>query len=208
MTGPLVVKIGGSLGRGAALEGWMRALLGAQRALAFAPGGGRFADAVRDAQRDLRFCDAAAHDMAILAMEQYALAVADLFPRLEPVTSIAQAQRAHAAGRDSIWLPAAALRLAPDIEKSWDVTSDSLAAWYARRLGARALLLVKSVDLAVAADAGPEEIVDPKLEDFAQDLRVYVAGPAALATAATIIASGGTPGSPLPRAARCKKIAS
>ena len=55
-----------------------------------------------------------------------------------------------------VWTP-----LAPpaDLPASWDVTSDSLALWLARRLGAAGLLLVKSrpaasEDVAALSQAG------------------------------------------------------
>ncbi len=43
-----------------------------------------------------------------------------------------------------VWLPAAMLEHHPDVAQSWDVTSDSLAAWLAAQMGAQRLILVKS----------------------------------------------------------------
>lgn len=152
---PELVKLGGSLFDDAEA---LRALL-ARLALAGAPlvligGGGRLADAVRALQPRLGFSDAAAHHMAILAMEQSALALADIEPRLAPSPDPAAIAAAHRAGKAALWLPAAMARGA-QVPASWDVTSDSLAACLAIRLGARLLTLVKAAS--VAAPDGPPE---------------------------------------------------
>jgi aspartokinase-like uncharacterized kinase len=59
----------------------------------------------------------------------------------------------------------------PEIAESWDVTSDSLAAWLARRLDADKLILVKSCPVP-EGEPSPEElrrleIVDAAFPEFA-----------------------------------------
>jgi aspartokinase-like uncharacterized kinase len=57
----------------------------------------------------------------------------------------------------------------PAIAASWDITSDSLAAWLAGKLGARRLVLVKSVLVANGATAAAlarRGIVDPAFPDY------------------------------------------
>ena len=131
MTGPVVVKLGGSLLEAAELRPWLAALAilpGAPRVVV--PGGGPFADTVRDAQARLGFHDLAAHRMAILAMQQYGLMLQALEPRLalaETSTDLA----AIPPGAGAVWLPWRMVGLEPGIEPSWDVTSDSLALWLA-----------------------------------------------------------------------------
>lgn len=147
MTGPVVIKLGGSLHDAPELRAWLEAvasLPGAPRIVV--PGGGPFADAVRDAQARLGFADLAAHRMAILAMQQYGL----LLQALEPRLGLAETDADIAAippGTGIVWLPWRMIGLDPDIEPSWDVTSDSLAMWLARRLEPSRLLLVKSARL-------------------------------------------------------------
>lgn len=168
---PVVVKLGGSLAtaRGAAdagdfgpLPALLAAIAEAGAPLVVVPGGGPLADAVRAVQPRLGLSDAAAHHMAILAMESLALAFADLEPRLIPCPDAPAIARAHAAGRAALWLPAAMARTA-DVPQSWDVTSDSLALWLAIRLRAARCVLVKS---APPAGDGPGDwaaagLVDP-----------------------------------------------
>lgn len=147
-----VVKLGGSLARSPALRAWLDsvALHGAGSTV-IVPGGGRFADTVRTAQARWQFSDAAAHDMALLAMEQFGAMLCALGPRLRAARSRTEIARARAAGTVPVWLPSAWLARGAGIRKSWDVTSDSLAAWLARELQASHLVLVKSCRVPAAA---------------------------------------------------------
>lgn len=128
------------------------------------PGGGPFADLVRAAQRRLKFSEPVAHRMALLAMEQYGLAMTGLVDGLRP----AETRRCIAAclrsGETPVWLPTAMTLGQRDISESWEVTSDSLALWLAQRLRARGLLLVKVARLphgrCGAADLARKGIID------------------------------------------------
>jgi 5-(aminomethyl)-3-furanmethanol phosphate kinase len=141
----IVLKLGGSLASSGGLAACLGALAALRGEIVVVPGGGVFADAVRAAQPRFGFSDRAAHHMAILAMEQYALMLADRLPRLKPCASLDGMRTAVAAGHPAIWLPATLALADPMIPQSWDVTADSLAAWLARRLAAERLVLVKSV---------------------------------------------------------------
>jgi len=151
-----VIKLGGSLADSDALRHWLDVLATAGRGRAVVvPGGGRFADQVRAAQAQARFDDRAAHRMALLAMEQYGVMLCALAPALAPVKTPRGARSALARGRAAIWLPSAYALAACPLPASWDTTSDSLAAWFAWRLGAQRLVLVKSLHFAAgAAPAG------------------------------------------------------
>lgn len=140
-----VVKLGGSLAAANLLEDWLDLLRrhGAGRVV-IVPGGGPFADQVRSAQDHWRFDDPVAHHMALLAMEQFALMLTGLRPDLVPVRSARAIQVALRGAGIPVWLPAAMLEHHPDVAQSWDVTSDSLAAWLAAQMGAQRLILVKS----------------------------------------------------------------
>jgi len=141
----VIVKLGGSLANAGTLRSWLGVVRenGTGRCIVV-PGGGVFADAVRSAQQRLAFSDAAAHAMALLAMEQYAAVLADFEPTLRACASAAEIGAALAAGAVALWLPRAMVASEPGIAESWTVTSDSLAAWLAGRIRARHLVLVKS----------------------------------------------------------------
>jgi 5-(aminomethyl)-3-furanmethanol phosphate kinase len=138
-----VVKVGGGLAReagGDALRALCAAIgeAGRRHRLLVVPGGGSFADAVRDCDRVYGLSDAAAHRMAILAMDQFGWLLSELIPGCAAITEI------EGDGL-RVLLPAAVLADDP-LPASWDVTSDSIAAWVAREAGAGRLVLVKPVD--------------------------------------------------------------
>jgi len=186
----LVAKIGGSLWRSPLLERWIAALGAWPGPLSIVPGGGPFADAVRAAQGSMRFSDRAAHEMALLAMEQYGLALCDLFGGLALAATPREAAAVRAQGRTPVWRPRA-LALEAGLPASWDLTSDSLAAWYARESGAPELLLIKSVDAGCPSDAA--SLVDPRFFDYARELSVFLLGPKNLETAEAHLPSGALP---------------
>jgi 5-(aminomethyl)-3-furanmethanol phosphate kinase len=203
-----VVKLGGSLARGGLLAGWLEALEHACAAspparlshLIVVPGGGMLADAVRSMQGELAFDDHTAHHMAMLAMEQFGLALANLWPRLTRAATLAGVRRAWHMQKVPWWAPTHMALAAAAPARSWDMTSDSLAAWLAGELKAERLLLIKSIDAVppepICADLAANGILDPLFCHFAaaSGAEIFLAGPAALADAATIMASGGAPG--------------
>jgi aspartokinase-like uncharacterized kinase len=130
-----VVKVGGGIGDHA-LPG-VCAALGRRRSLLVVPGGGRFADAVREADRRFALSAETAHRMAILGMEQFGWLLSDLIPGAVRCTDLEWIDP----DRTSVLLPAG---LPLDLPASWDVTSDSIAAWVARKAGAGRLVLVKA----------------------------------------------------------------
>jgi dihydroneopterin aldolase len=167
----VVVKLGGSLAKAGVLPLLLVALEAAKGPAVIVPGGGAFADAVRAEQVRLGFSDKAAHHMALLAMEQYGLLLADLAPRLVPCRSLEEMHRTFDRGSSAVWLPAAMALADATIPQSWDVTSDSLSAWLARRLGATRLLLVKSVAAPAALDPAAlaaQGLVDPAFPSFVE----------------------------------------
>jgi aspartokinase-like uncharacterized kinase len=145
-----VVKLGGSLYHWDRLPDCLSRL--ADCALTIVPGGGPFADQVRQAQRDWRFDDATAHAMAILGMAQFGRMLAGLEPRLTVAETLPALLGETARGRTAVWLPALAELNDGDCPESWDVTSDSLALWLAIRIEASDLTLVKSVDSCESTD--------------------------------------------------------
>jgi aspartokinase-like uncharacterized kinase len=139
-----IVKLGGSLAAAGTLRQWLAVVERAGGRCVVVPGGGPFANAIRAAQKPLGFSDTAAHQMALLAMHQTALMLADLAPRLRPCDSETAMADALGAGAVPVWVPTAMVMADPSVAESWDVTSDSLAAWLASRLDADRLVLVKS----------------------------------------------------------------
>jgi len=157
----LVVKIGGGLlVRGEQFDSTLSAITEAATTsrLLIVPGGGPFADAVRDVHRRHHLSDSAAHWMAILAMDQYAHVIVSRMPASVLVTNTRGIADALAAHQVPVLAPSQWMREADPLPHSWDVTSDSIAAWVAGQVGAPRLALIKP------PGASGATLVDPYFE--------------------------------------------
>ena len=140
-----VVKIGGSLETSPRLPELLTLLADYGRSkVVIVPGGGRFAEQVREEQRVTEMDDTTAHHLAIRAMEQYGALLCGMERRLYPVADIGEINGASDEATTPVWFPAKALETQTDIPASWQVTSDSLALWFAGKINAAGLILVKS----------------------------------------------------------------
>ncbi len=136
----IVVKLGGSLFGTPELQSWMKVLAdySKQVPIVIVPGGGPFADQVRAADSHYKLSNKAAHHMAILAMKQFGLLLAELAASAHIIHSLS-----HVRSPFSIWLPDDNLLQQAELDHSWSVTSDSIALWLASRLSAQYLILIK-----------------------------------------------------------------
>jgi aspartokinase-like uncharacterized kinase len=171
----IVVKLGGSLEAAGTLAACLAAVERrfAGRA-AVVPGGGLFADRVRAAQQQWRFGDAIAHRMAILAMQQMALLFNGLKPDWPVISRAADLERLTGT---AVWSPDPDELDRAGIPASWDITSDSLAAWLAGRLSAEELILVKSAAIEAGtslAELAERQVVDKAFCAYAQDARFKI----------------------------------
>ena len=199
----IIAKIGGSFAFSKRLTVWLDALLLAAGRVVIVPGGGPFADAVRTAQPAMGFDDRAAHRMGLLAMEQFGCALAGLRPSLRLAESAAAIRSALRFGEVPVWAPTRMVLEAKDVPASWDVTSDSLAAWLAGALGAKLLLLVKSGEAPQGpvrvADLAARGVVDPCFPRFlaASGAQAYLGGPSDHAAFADTVQGGEMVGLPI-----------
>ena len=140
-----VVKIGGSLLGSPELECWLELFVKySDGNIVIVPGGGIFANAVREAQKLTKISDACTHKLAVLAMDQFGLLLASLNPLLATAKTECEIDERTWQHRAIVWLPSHMVLADDSIAQSWDVTSDSLAAWLAKKLDAKQLVLVKS----------------------------------------------------------------
>jgi len=143
-----VLKIGGSLSRGAGLDFLCREIAGLSERyrLLIVPGGGRFADEVRNAYARFKLDETTAHRMALLAMDQYGCLLGALIAGSSVTDDVSRAMDAAESGRAAILLPSALIWRKDPLPHSWQVTSDTIAAWIARTIHCRRLVLLKDVD--------------------------------------------------------------
>ena len=131
MHGPLVMKIGGSLIK--EVPRIARTLLASPCPTLVVPGGGPFANLVRT----FKAPDNESHWMAVLGMEQFGWYIASHGIETSPVLQEPE--------RPTVFLPYIVLRKEDPLRHRWDITSDTIAAWVAYRLGLD-LVILKSVD--------------------------------------------------------------
>jgi 5-(aminomethyl)-3-furanmethanol phosphate kinase len=200
---PVVVKLGGSFAFSEQLRNWIEALAACAGHVVIVPGGGPFADAVRLAQTRMGFDDRAAHQMALLAMEQYGRALASFNSVLSPADSVSAIRQHLDADRVPVWMPSPMVLGADDIAQSWDVTSDSLAAWLAARIGADRVFLIKHAKN-TSARAALEDLIAAGVVDeaFALYLKesaaaAFILGPSDHEAAVSAIRSGAAAGIPV-----------
>lgn len=161
----VVLKIGGSLIEQA--EDLLKAVTehiastGSKVKIVVVPGGGIFANGIREASRAHSIGDEAAHWMAVAAMEQYAYLLMDKsgVPLIDDTDDVPEGI--------SILLPYQLLKTTDELEHSWDVTSDTIAAWVAHRINA---ILVKATDVDGVLNEGEliEEITAKELESMGE----------------------------------------
>lgn len=192
-----VVKLGGSLANSAELPLWLNVIATAGAGtVVLVPGGGPWADEVRQAQKHEGFDDRVAHRKALLAMEQYGRVLAATRPGFVPADSIVGIHEVLKKSQVPVWMPYEMVVADPSIPESWDVTSDSLAAWLAGKLNALALLLVKSFVITEPQPAIEDMVrrgwVDPGFSRFISSARyqICVLGQGDQETAKQILATG------------------
>jgi dihydroneopterin aldolase len=133
----------------------------------------------------MRFDDDAAHDMALMAMAQYGRALTALADSFVYADTIEAVRGVVVRGDIPVWAPWPMLRAHPDIPRSWDVTSDSLAVWLAGVLAARQVILIKH------RSAPVDGLVDAAFPHFIARFAgsVRIAGPDDLAAADSLFAA-------------------
>jgi aspartokinase-like uncharacterized kinase len=150
-----VIKVGGSLAENPPVLRELCKSLGAmgeKLRLVAIPGGGEFADVVREVDRRYALAPSTAHRMAILGMDQFGLLLSEFIPNSRAVYSLDEAKQLSELQKVPIFLPSKLMLQEDPLDASWDVTSDSIAAYIAHRLNADKLVLVTDVDGVFTSD--------------------------------------------------------
>lgn len=143
-----VIKIGGSLSRGTGLKAICQeiACLGERHRLLIVPGGGVFADQIRESYKRYSLSDTAAHNMALLAMDQYGHMLNEMITGSSLIEDVHSIGKVIETGRAAVLLPSSMAMRSYTLPHSWQVTSDSIAAWVSWEAKCPHLVLLKNVD--------------------------------------------------------------
>lgn len=194
---PLVIKVGGSLFESGRLAATLTMLARALRPIVIVPGGGPFADKVREQQRQTGFDDRTAHRLAMLSMHRMAETFTNLEPRLIVIDRVADIAPQIAARRTPVWVPLPTLDGDTSVPQSWDTTSDAIAARLAELLGNAPIVLLKSVDVLAGPTAGQLSaagIIDRAFADVVARSRLdwQVIGPSGIAQFEALLTTSST----------------
>lgn len=168
-----VLKIGGSLAEDPTslkrLCQELSVLAEAYRIL-IVPGGGEFADTVRKIDKVYGLSNAAAHKMAILAMDQYGLFLSDITPNSIVCYALDEVGN-YAKEKMPIFLPSQHMFREDPLDHSWDVTSDTIAAYTADQLDTKKLILVTDMDGIFSEDPKKSQCSELIQEVSAEELQ-------------------------------------
>jgi aspartokinase-like uncharacterized kinase len=143
-----VLKLGGSLLGTPELARWLEIIVKySDGKVVIVPGGGLFANSVREAQQISNVSDEVAHRLALLAMDQFGILLAGMNPGLVTADSELELAERGWQHRGIVWLPSKMALADRSIPQNWQLTSDSISAWLANKIGAEQLILVKSKSL-------------------------------------------------------------
>lgn len=176
---PWVIKIGGSLYDSEYLVEWLNTLsnCGTNR-IVIVPGGGPFADQVRLADQQHKLDQRLAHNMAVLGMQQFGYVLASLCPGLCLADTREKIYACWEQAKAVIWEPYNMIQKHCKLERCWEVTSDSLAAWLVKYLAANHLLFVKSAEITLFETTvdklARQGCVDPTLPEILAEMNVPV----------------------------------
>lgn len=174
MKKPIIIKLGGSLlhqENGEILKNLGKRIsenTNEHSQLKIIPGGGIFADGVRQAGEKYSLQEETCHYMALLAMDQYGYLLQEFIPHSQITTLACDLQQVNNQPHPQILLCSEFISsLSPtDLPRTWDITSDSIAGYLAKERQARLLILIKSIDINV-------DLKEPDIDPFFQKLMPF-----------------------------------
>lgn len=143
----ITIKIGGSIIRDKdALLRLCETLINIRKPIVLITGGGNIADEVRKLDSTYKISQDSAHWMAILAMDMNGYLLSDLFNEFEYAESVKECLKIIEKGKIPIFLTFKLMREKNPLPRSWEVTSDSIAAFVCKLFDSKKLILIKNVD--------------------------------------------------------------
>lgn len=176
----VVAKVGGSLLHWSGLPDALTSFLDRNRRyrLVLVVGGGEHVDLIRTLDQTHALGEQTSHQLALRAMDLTAHCLAAILPGLVVVDAIAALPPVWARPAIPVFAPRSFLdqedqTAADPLPHSWAVTSDSIAARLAVRLGADSLVLLKSTSAPASIDcagASALGLVDPSFPEVSSPI--------------------------------------
>ncbi len=143
-----IIKLGGSLGGTKTIDMLANTIdkLSLEFSLVILPGGGEYADFIREKSKSIKATEKTTHAQAVLATAQYGHYLASIIRQSVIAHSNADVNKALQQNKTPVFIP---YPLALDCNKvpaSWDATSDTISAVVCQELRFGGLILLKSVD--------------------------------------------------------------
>jgi len=167
-----VIKVGGSLYSFPKLSMRLRELLASMERAVLIPGGGRFANGIRDWEQTHNSTPEQSHQWAIQTMSLVTPMLASLLDNGAVAKSLTEVEQAWEQG-DVPVLDVATVPSIQQLPATWNITSDSIAAQIATDLGSR-LVLCKSTSfdgIFNRVNLGKCEAVDGAFEGMAKSVQ-------------------------------------
>ncbi|WP_228182855.1 hypothetical protein [Streptomyces anulatus] len=144
----VLVKLGGSLladfDRARELGETLSRLAATHRVVVF-PGGGPIDNYIEEVDRTLHFPPDIHHQLCARAQDQTGLMFSTLCPSSQVFSRPVEVSPILEEGRVAVMLPMEQIIGLDVFERSWVITSDSMAAWFARFFGARRFAVLTDV---------------------------------------------------------------
>ena len=172
----IVLKLGGSLMHSNELMVWLKNIFSRTRDIIIivVPGGGEFAENIREAQRQLSFNNKIAHKMALLAMCQYGYFLTGMNADIKILKNTKILRLDKNIGGSFLWLPDDLLENILEITENWDFSSDSISLWLAAYLTADKLVIIKSKKIIYNQSRIKEHVVNRDVDkEFEKNINKY-----------------------------------
>jgi len=153
-----IIKLGGSITERGTLKQIIQlgktlsSLFDHRQDFAIVPGGGLFAEFVRETQEKYGLDDEQAHWMAIQAMEQHATLLMKFIPNSYLHDFSSKEFDSLTFDKLPILRVMKYMRTESDLEKTWNSTSDAIATEIALKIKAKKIVFLKDIDGIVAKD--------------------------------------------------------
>ena len=144
----LSIKIGGSLLGNRKLTNFLKIIVQEKRKCVLIPGGGVFADTVRQQQQQLKFDNLTAHNLSVLSMLKVGYILKDRITKnycqiVKITNQLSYSEKCNI----YIWNPEQEICSVKNIYTNWSTTSDTIALKVSRQINSEVLIIIKSCEI-------------------------------------------------------------